>query len=163
MLTYRDGVLHHFTAAITTAETAARNREKLLRDFVDLPPQRDRRGRAGAGPRVSCCRPAPIPRAPSGSRGCSRAGLRGAPRRGADHASGRDSFPAGTFVVPVAQPGARLLRNLLDPHVAQPDAFVKEQERRRKKRLGDQIYDVTAWSLPLAFDVEVVASDRATA
>ena len=34
-LTYRDGVLHHFTAAITTAETAARNREKLLRDFVD--------------------------------------------------------------------------------------------------------------------------------
>jgi hypothetical protein len=34
-LTYRDGVLHHFTAAITTAETAARNREKLLRDFAD--------------------------------------------------------------------------------------------------------------------------------
>ena len=30
------------------------------------------------------------------------------------------------------------------------------------KRLGDQIYDVTAWSLPLAFDVEVVTADRPT-
>ena len=30
------------------------------------------------------------------------------------------------------------------------------------KRLGDQIYDVTAWSLPLAFDVEVVTVDRPT-
>ena len=29
------------------------------------------------------------------------------------------------------------------------DAFVKQHERRKKKRQGDQIYDVTAWSLPL--------------
>jgi hypothetical protein len=34
---------------------------------------------------------------------------------------------------------------------------VKEQERRRKKRLDYEIYDVTGWSLPLAFDVECVA------
>jgi hypothetical protein len=40
------------------------------------------------------------------------------------------------------------------------DAFLKEQDRRRKARLPDQIYDVTAWSLPLMFDVDVVASDR---
>jgi hypothetical protein len=39
---------------------------------------------------------------------------------------------------------------------------VKEQDRRRIKRLGEQIYDVTAWSLPLAFDVEVVTADRPT-
>jgi hypothetical protein len=60
--------------------------------------------------------------------------------------------------VPVAQPAGRLVRNLLEPHVAQPEAFVKEQERRRAKRLGDQIYDTTAWSLALAFDVEALAS-----
>ena len=34
-LTYKDGVTHHFTAAITTAVTAARNRERLLRDFLE--------------------------------------------------------------------------------------------------------------------------------
>jgi hypothetical protein len=37
-------------------------------------------------------------------------------------------------------------------------AFVKEQERRRSKKLPDEIYDVTAWSLPLVFNVEAVQS-----
>jgi hypothetical protein len=32
----------------------------------------------------------------------------------------------------------------------------KEQERRRAK-LADEIYDVTGWSLPLMFDVDVDA------
>ena len=91
------------------------------------------------------------------------AGLRGAARRRADQGRRRGTLPAGTFLVPAAQPAGRLLRNLLDTHVPQPEAFVKEQERRRKKRLGEQIYDVTAWSLPLVFDVEVVTADRATA
>ncbi len=35
VLTYRDGIVHHFTAAITTAATAARNRDRLLRDFFE--------------------------------------------------------------------------------------------------------------------------------
>ena len=35
VMTYRDGVMHHFNAAITTAVTAARNRERLVRDFLD--------------------------------------------------------------------------------------------------------------------------------
>ena len=34
-LTYRDGVMHHFNAGITTAITAAKNRERLVRDFLE--------------------------------------------------------------------------------------------------------------------------------
>jgi hypothetical protein len=68
--------------------------------------------------------------------------------------SGGRGFPAGSMVVPLAQPAGRLVRNLLDPRISMDEAFVKEQERRRRKRLPDQIYDVTAWSLPLVFDVE---------
>src|SRR5919112_1921259 len=34
-LTYRDGVMHHFNAAIVTAITAARNRERLMRDYLE--------------------------------------------------------------------------------------------------------------------------------
>ena len=33
MLTFRDTVRHHFVASISTLETAAVNREKLLNDF----------------------------------------------------------------------------------------------------------------------------------
>ena len=64
--------------------------------------------------------------------------------------------------MPLAQPAGRLARNLLDPDIKMDEAFLKEQDRRRKARLPDQIYDVTAWSLPLMFDVDVVASDRVT-
>jgi len=42
------------------------------------------------------------------------------------------------------------------------EAFVKEQDRRRKKRLPDEIYDQTGWSLPLAFDVECVGTGALT-
>ena len=62
---------------------------------------------------------------------------------------GTRTLPAGTYLVPTAQPSGRLVRNLLDPRSLQPEEFIKEQDRRRAKRLGDQIYDITAWSLPL--------------
>ena len=52
ILTYRDGVVHHFTAAITTAETAARNREAHSARLPRLPPQRGAGGREGCGSRV---------------------------------------------------------------------------------------------------------------
>ena len=32
-------------------------------------------------------------------------------------------------------------------------AFEKEQARRDAKRLRDEIYDITAWSLPLLWNV----------
>jgi hypothetical protein len=64
------------------------------------------------------------------------------------------------LVIGAAQPTGRLIRNLLEPQVAQPEAFVAEQDRRRRKRLDHQIYDVTGWSLPHLFDVEVVPVDK---
>jgi hypothetical protein len=63
--------------------------------------------------------------------------------------------------VPNAQPAGRLLRNLLEPQVSQPEAFIKEQDRRRKRRMRDQIYDVTAWNLPMLFDVDVLKATEA--
>jgi hypothetical protein len=77
--------------------------------------------------------------------------------------AGDRRFPAGSYVVPLAQPAGRLVRNLLDPQVPMDEAFVQEQERRRQKRLPNEIYDVTAWSLPLVFDVECVATSVAVA
>ncbi len=70
--------------------------------------------------------------------------------------SGTRTLPVGTLVISLAQPSSRLLRNVIEPTIQMDEKFLKEQERRRQKRLGDQIYDMTAWSLPLLFDLEVV-------
>ena len=76
---------------------------------------------------------------------------------------GARRFPAGSLVVPLAQPAGRLARNLLERRVSMDAAFVEEQERRRRKRLPDQIYDVTGWSLPLLLDMECAATGPALA
>ena len=76
-------------------------------------------------------------------------------------AVGQREFPAGTFIVSNAQPAGRLIRNLLDPQTAQPADFIKRQEDRRAKRLNDQIYDITAWNLPMLYDVDLVTSRTA--
>ena len=36
---------------------------------------------------------------------------------------------------------------------------VERQLVRHQKRLGDEIYDITAWSLPLAWGVECLAAE----
>jgi hypothetical protein len=162
-LSYYDGILHHFTSAMATADTAARNREQLLRDFLEYRRSAVQDGETGPVreyvilPGVDPSRAARLARLLA---------FQGFDVKRAEEAfkwgSPAKTAPAGSFIVPVAQPASRLLRNLMEPQIAQPEAFVKEQERRRKKRLNDQIYDITAWSLPLAFDVDVVTTDRAS-
>jgi hypothetical protein len=158
LLTYRQGILQHFTSAITTAVTAARNRERLLRDFLEY-----RRTAVSEGQGREYLIPPgdDPPRAARLAQLLARQGLEVTEAVEAVRAGAR-TFPAGTFVVPAAQPGSRLLRNLLEPTIVMDPKFVTEQERRRRKRLSDEIYDITAWSLPLAFDVEVVSVDRPT-
>jgi len=160
LLTYEMGVTQHFTAAITTAATAARNRERLLRDFHEY--RQSAIALADNGTREYLIPPGDDPsRAARLARLLARQGIE---VRRADEGfkAGDRSLPAGTFIVPLAQPAGRLVRNLLDPDVKMDEAFIREQERRRRERLPDQIYDVTAWSLPLIFDVEIVASERAS-
>ena len=160
LLTYKDGVTHHFTAATTTAATAAKNRERLLRDFYEY--RRSAVSEGQKGTREYLLAPGKDPsRAERLARLLVAQGIQ-VKRADESFQAGTQSLPRGTFIVPLAQPAGRLARNLLDPDIKMDEAFLKEQDRRRLARLPDQIYDVTAWSLPLMFDVDVIASDRVT-
>ncbi len=161
ILTYREAVSHHFTAAMATLETAARNREQILRDFADYrrsAVQDDEHGTAGDYL-------IPPGQDPARTRRLVQLLVtQGFEVRKAEEPvrAAEATLPAGTYIVPLAQPSSRLLRNLMERHVPQPEAFIKEQERRRKKRLPDQFYDLTAWSLPEVYDVDVVFAQRPT-
>jgi hypothetical protein len=154
-LTFLDGVRNHFRAGLATVEAAARGREKLLRDFLQFRRDAVREGEKGD------VRAYVMPPGDDPARTRRLAELlagQGVEVRvtAADQRTSGRALPAGSYVVSLAQPAGRLVRNLLDPRVAMDEAFVLEQDRRRRKRLPDQIYDVTAWSLPLLFDVECV-------
>ncbi len=155
-LTYLDGAVRHFTSAITTVATAARNREKMLRDYLEF------RRNAGAG--VTKAYLLPIGHDAGQTLRLARTLVNnGITLQRAEEPIKLDSrtLPAGTFIVPLPQPAGMLARNLLDPQAPMNADFLKRQEDRRKKRLPDQIYDITAWSLPMFYDVECLGVDRA--
>jgi len=158
-LSYADGMTRHFTAALSTAATAARHRERLLRDYLAFRRGAGRGDEAG-GPRAFLLPPGTDPgQALRLARALLQNGIlveRAAEPVKIEGPGGR-TLPAGTFVVPLPQPAGWLARNLLDAQVTMDAGFLKRQEERRRRRLPDQIYDITAWSLPLLYDVECVA------
>ena len=62
-------------------------------------------------------------------------------------------FPVGTYLVSLSQPAKRLLKTLMDKKTEQDKEFVEVQRKRLSQRQRDEFYDVTAWSLPLIWDV----------
>ena len=156
-LRFRDGVRHHFVASLSTAETVARERSRLLSSFWQYRKSAVDEGRteavkayvlANEGDRTAVRKAAGI----LGEHGIevsrSEAPIRGCGEREA---------PAGSYVIDLAQPAKRLIRTLLDPDTPLEADFLQEQERRRRKKLPDEIYDVTGWSIPQIFNIEALA------
>lgn len=151
---YRGAVRNHFVGSISVAETVANNREKLLWDFYNygksgieearsdeiksfiIPKQRNQ---AGADKLVGTMAKldVEIGEASSAFNVCSA------------------EYPAGSYIVNTAQPTKRLIRVLLDKNVSMSDDFIAEEERLRSLGKRSRIYDVTAWSLPLMWGIDV--------
>ncbi len=156
-LTYRDGVMHHFNAAIVTAVTAARNRERFMRDYLEYRRSAVAEGEKGPVREYIIVPGHDLSRAELLARNLATQGIE--VRRAEEPIKlAARTIPAGAFIVSNAQPAARMIRNLLDAKTEQSAEFIKRQEERRKMRLNDQIYDITAWNLPMLFDVETVTS-----
>ncbi len=66
---------------------------------------------------------------------------------------GGRQFRAGTYVVDAAQPRNRLIRALLEPDVPLPQQFLRDARARVDRDENPRFYDITAWSLPLLFNV----------
>ncbi|RMF12862.1 MAG: peptidase [Alphaproteobacteria bacterium] len=155
LLTYRQAVRDHFLTSIATTEAAAANRETLWRHFADYRASAIEEGRKG--PVASYLLPGE--RNPDGAARLARLlAFHGievrrlkAPRR----LCGR-ALAAGARVIDAAQPESRRLRTLLERESPMDEAFLARQRERRAKGLPDEIYDITAWSLPLLMNVEAV-------
>ncbi len=158
VLTLADRAARHLTTSLTTVRTAARNARRLLEDFVanrakpSLEPVRtylwaadQQEARALAdlltlhGIQVrQLGQTAEIPARAIG-RGTSEA----QPRR----------FATGTYAVSTAQPLGNLVEALLELDSPMSPSFVERQCQRLEQNLDPEFYDITAWSLPLAFNV----------
>lgn len=169
LLHFRDGVRHHYVSGLATLTSALQYRRELLLDFHRN--AQDALRLAEEGPVAGyVLLPGDNPtRAASLAAVLRRNGIevhrtaREASVEAAAFLDGKTDkrlVPAGSWYVPVGQPAGRLVRTLLDKHTDMGEAFVKRQLERARNRLPDEIYDITSWSLPLAFGVDCLVAKR---
>lgn len=157
LLTLADRVARHLTTSLATLRTASTNGRRLMEDYVA------NRLKAASDPRVYVW---------SGDQQEARGladllllhGIRvqqtsqtvDVPVRSLT-GEGEESprrFPAGSYVVSTTQPLGNLIEALLERESPMSESFVERQRRRLEQNMNQQFYDITAWSLPYAFNVE---------
>jgi hypothetical protein len=158
---FRDTVRQHFVASISTAEAAATNRRRLLDQFYQYRQTAIEEGRTEPVREFILARKGNVSAVDKLAVVLADQGVE-VHRSAAALTNDGKEYPAGSYVIKLAQPAKRLVRTLLDKDVPMSKSFVEEQERRRSKNLPDEIYDVTAWSLPLLYGVEAIASGQAS-
>jgi hypothetical protein len=155
ILTFANTVQQHFVASISTAEATAENRQRLLEDFYDYQVSAITRGRASKQQRYFV-----LPNIRDRAGNDRLASLM--TNHGVEVWQAQEDFKAcgkrysaGARYIDTAQPRGRFATTTLISQVDMSPAFIAEQERRRARKLDDEIYDVTAWSLPLMFNLDV--------
>lgn len=181
IVTLRSAIAKHFVASLTTLETATRHRAARLKDFYDFKRTAIDEVRNERMKRVVIV-PGKDPAKADELIGILyRAGIEVSRRRESYRSQSAHSyfgntaatprvFPEYSFIIDLAQPQKRLAKALLEPSTEQDAAFVREQLARfqRNERRGQNaakedygFYDITAWSLPLAFGVEAYWTEDA--
>jgi hypothetical protein len=153
VLTYREGVRNHFLTTLTTAVTVARNKERFLSAYVE--------DRTTAIEEMSAAEDRYLVIDLAERPGQARALASRLSAQGIDVAEIREGqsvcgtdYAEGAIVIDKAQPEGRLIDTLLDENTPLAEDFIEDQEARRTDGLRHELYDVTAWSLPLMSGLE---------
>ncbi len=170
ILTYRETVHHHFISSMANLTTAAVRRKELLQDFYRekkkaiqwqtsypirafiFPPGKD-------AARVNLFIETLL--------------LQGIEVRVAEQefvATGlhdywgkvlkEERFPRGTYIVSLNQPMRPLIQTILEFDPRMPDSFLVEELHELEKNNYSRLYEVTAWSLPIAYNIDAYWTGR---
>lgn len=161
-----DRLARHVTTSLATVTAAAARSRELVADFAA------RRGRQASAAGRTFVWPAGQPEGESlaqllASHGVAVGRLRRDQLADARPIAGGDprrvGLAAGSWAVTTAQPLGALAAALLEREAPLPEAFLARQRERTAAHLPAQFYDVTAWSLPLAYNLEAWSTEAALA
>lgn len=159
VVTYAETVHRNFVAFMATIETASERRQALLERFYEYRKTAIEEGSRGDARSFIFANTRDL----AGNRKLmailAEQGIEVQQATQAFRACGT-RYEEGAYVIQGNQPAYRLIRTLLDQEVPMDADFLREQERLRANNLPDQIYDVTAWSLPLMFNVDMDRCNR---
>lgn len=182
--TFRDGIAHHFVASLATLETTAKNRQNRLSDYYDFRRSAMTEAATDRIKRVVIV-PGEDPQSAAHVVGLllrngvevmrlrqplvSRAAHSYLSRKSAVTAH---TFPTGSYIIDLNQPQRRIAKGMLEPDAEFPQSFVAREQAKfqRNRRRGEEadkedygFYDITAWSLPMSFNLDAYWTEDAGA
>ncbi|MFQ5869420.1 MAG: M14 metallopeptidase family protein, partial [Candidatus Zixiibacteriota bacterium] len=165
ILTYRESVHHHFVSSIANLTTAAEHRRELMKDyhqqrkeatkntgaFVFVPGKNQTRANRLITTLLQQGIEVHVAKADFEARDLKNFwGERFKKRR----------LPAGTYLVFLNQPSGLLVKAIMEFDPRMKTAFLEQERHHLAKFKDTKIYEVTAWSLPLAYDVETYFTEK---
>lgn len=169
-LHFHDGVRRHYVSGISTVETAAEHARDLVRDYYEYRASAVALGQSGPLRDYLILQGETPARAVKVADLLVKNGIEvrrlTAPatvraRKDAEPGIKEWTAPTGSYHVSLAQPAGRLARALLDARFDMGQSFRERQLDRKRRRLGDEIYDLTAWSLPMSHGLTSLAVEEA--
>ena len=175
IVTFRSSIAKHYVASMTTLETTAKNKVERIKDFYDFRVKgmadhaRSKLKRVIIDPssdRVKAAEVIDILRLSNIEVKVASSSFTSASAHSylqKDAPATRKTFPAGSYIVDLDQPQRIFIKAILEQDTPQDKAFVDDNMarfRRNQMRGRGQpkedygFYDITAWSLPLAFGVD---------
>jgi len=182
IVTLRSAIAKHYVASMTTLETLSKNKTQRLQDFYDfrrnalaeanneklkrivISPEKDRVKTAEMIEILQRARiEVKVANSSFNSNSAHSYDRKNSP-------SATRTFPAGSYVIDLNQPQKILIKALLEQDTPQDAAFVREEvgkfkrnEMRGKSSQKEEyrFYDITAWSMPLAFGVDAFWTEDA--
>ncbi|MBK6590427.1 MAG: hypothetical protein IPG22_19265 [Acidobacteria bacterium] len=175
IVTFRSSIAKHYVASLTTLETTAKNKVERIKDFYNF--RAKGMADSGAGKlkrvvidptsdRVKAAELVDILRLSNievkvAANSFTSPTAHTYMEKNAPAAS--KTFPAGSYIVDLDQPQRIFIKSILEQDTPQTKAFIDDNMarfRRNQMRGKGQpkedygFYDITAWSLPLAFGVD---------
>lgn len=182
IVTFRSSIAKHYVASMTTLEANAKNKAERLKDFYEfranamkgdtkskmkrvvILPDSDR---LKAAQLIELLRRSNIEVKVAGSQFTSASAHTYMEK---DSRAVSKTFPAGSYIIDLNQPQRIFIKSILEQDTPQDKAFVddnmarfKRNQLRGKGQAKEDygFYDITAWSLPLAFGVEAYWTEDA--
>lgn len=72
----------------------------------------------------------------------------------------KKTFPKETYLISSAQPLSHLVKVILefDPRIS--SIFLEQERKELEKRKNTKLYEITSWSVPLAYNLEAYQTDK---
>ncbi|MDZ7262381.1 MAG: M14 family metallopeptidase, partial [candidate division KSB1 bacterium] len=167
ILDYRESVNHHYVSSMANLTTAAEHRVALLKDYYQ------EKKNALKTQKIKAFLIDPIRNPSRADRLVETLRLHGIQVEVAQEEfrmSGLNDYwgspptsktlPRGTYLISLAQPLSPLIQAIMEFDPRMSDSFLETERYELEKFKRTRLYEVTAWSLPIAYGLDAYWSDR---